>query len=188
LEQLRPLCGSVWDFWSSWDHCAALQETWCRILTVVVPRVPWACGMLSNMVVFVTVTRFATSWYGMYYLSLCILYIRSIWQQMVVEHHRRSTWGCPSRVLWDSPLGGHCGEMTELEWGEPPSNVPPPLSWLPHRIHEKKRLSLDVHRKVKWYDTTWPWGSRQSHGTTKSQKQWVGPNFGQDRECIFVVW
>jgi len=33
-------CRSVEDFESSWDLCAALQETWCRILTAGVLRVP----------------------------------------------------------------------------------------------------------------------------------------------------
>jgi len=74
LEQLRPLCRSVGDFESSWDLCTALQKTWCHILTAVVVRVPQKQGISSIIFIFVTGTRFATSYYGMYYLSmsLCI--------------------------------------------------------------------------------------------------------------------
>jgi len=52
-------CAGLWE--SSWDHCAALRETWCCILTAVVLKVPSAQGMSSILFVFYTVTRFAIS-------------------------------------------------------------------------------------------------------------------------------
>jgi len=86
LELLRPLHRSAGDFESSGDLCAGLQETsraaetsaqalretWCHILTAVDLRVPQPQGISFIIFVFVTVTRFATSYYGMYYLSLSI--------------------------------------------------------------------------------------------------------------------
>ena len=40
FRTLRDLTIRVVKFWSSWDRCAALRETWCRILKAVVHRVP----------------------------------------------------------------------------------------------------------------------------------------------------
>jgi len=40
FRTLRDLTIRIVKFWSSWDRCAALRETWCRILKAVVLRVP----------------------------------------------------------------------------------------------------------------------------------------------------
>jgi len=40
FRTLRELTIRIVKFWSSWDCCAALWETWCRILKAVVLRVP----------------------------------------------------------------------------------------------------------------------------------------------------
>jgi len=47
---------------------------------------------------------------------------------MVVVHNLRSTWTRPLGELRDTPLGGRCGEMMELEGSEPTFNTPPHLS------------------------------------------------------------
>jgi hypothetical protein len=63
-------------FWSCYKLTAGLceisraAETWCRIHTPVVLTVPLPQGISSIILVFVTVTRFTTSYHGMYYLSL----------------------------------------------------------------------------------------------------------------------
>jgi hypothetical protein len=59
---------------------------------------------------------------------------------LVVEHNRRSTWGCPLREPRDAPLGGRCGETTELEGREPTINIPPHLSRHPNGIREGERF------------------------------------------------
>jgi len=40
FTMLRDLTYRIVKFWSSWDHCTALRETSCRILTAVVLGVP----------------------------------------------------------------------------------------------------------------------------------------------------
>ena len=40
FRTLRDLTIKIVKFWSSCDRCAALRETWCRILIAVVHRVP----------------------------------------------------------------------------------------------------------------------------------------------------
>jgi len=40
FRTLQDLTIRIVNFWSSWDRCAALQETWCRILKAVVLMVP----------------------------------------------------------------------------------------------------------------------------------------------------
>jgi len=40
FRTLRDLTIRIVKFWSNWDCCAALRETWCRILKAVVLRVP----------------------------------------------------------------------------------------------------------------------------------------------------
>ena len=49
-------------------------------------------------------------------------------------------------------------------------------------------FKLEEHRKVRRYDTTWPWGSAYLRGSTKSRKEQVKPKVRKDRVCIFVVW
>jgi len=67
------------------------------------------------------------------------------------------------------------------------------------RLHRNCRCeNLSLHsfyikleerrKKVRRYDTTWPWGSTQLHGSTKSRKERVRPKVGKDRLCIFVEW
>jgi hypothetical protein len=73
---LRDLTIMIVKFWSYGDLCAGLQETWCCILTPVVLRVRLSQGISSIICVFVSVTTFASSQYGMYYLNLSI-YIHS---------------------------------------------------------------------------------------------------------------
>ena len=69
LQLLRPLPRCAGDFERSWDLWAALHNTWCRIVTAVVLEVRWPHGISSIIFIFVTVTRFAASYYGMSYLS-----------------------------------------------------------------------------------------------------------------------
>jgi len=40
FRTLRDFTIRIVKFWSSWDRCAALRETWCHILKAVVLRVP----------------------------------------------------------------------------------------------------------------------------------------------------
>jgi len=61
LELLRPQRRYMGDIESSWNLCAALQETWCHILTAVVHTVPQPQFIWSIIFIFVTVKRFATS-------------------------------------------------------------------------------------------------------------------------------
>jgi len=61
FKMLSELTCRTVKFLSSWDLCATLQETWCRILTEVVHMVPKPQAISSIIFVFVTVTRFATS-------------------------------------------------------------------------------------------------------------------------------
>jgi len=76
---------------------------------------------------------------------------------MVVEHNQRSTCGRPLREPKDAPLGGCCGETTELEGREPTINIPPHLSRHPNGVHEGQRSQLEEHRKgVRRYNTTRP--------------------------------
>jgi len=50
-------------------------------------------------------------------------------------------------------------------------------------------ITIEGRRKmVRRYDTTRPWGSMQLLGCTKSRKERVGPNVGNDWVCIFVIW
>jgi len=49
-------------------------------------------------------------------------------------------------------------------------------------------IKLEAGRKVRRYDTTQPWGSRQLRGSTKSRTERVRPNVGKDRVWIFIVW
>jgi hypothetical protein len=59
------------------------------------------------------------------------------------------------RELRDAPLGGCCGETTELEGREPTINAPPHLSRHPNGLREKERFWLEERRKrVRRYDTT----------------------------------
>jgi len=103
---------------SSRDCCAALCETWCRILTAVILTQPQ--GTLSLL----------QSQDSLHHNMGCIIYvsvyiyIRSIWLQMVVEHIWRSTWTRPLTELRNTPLGGYCGETTGRERREPTINNP----------------------------------------------------------------
>jgi hypothetical protein len=62
----------IFKFWSSGNLRAGLRETYCHNLTAVILRVPYPQGILCIRFVFVRFTRFTTSSYGMYYLSLSI--------------------------------------------------------------------------------------------------------------------
>ena len=116
------------------------------------------------------------------------IYIRSIWPQMVVEHHWRSTWRCPLRDSSDAPLGGCCGETTEQHGSVPTNNIPAHLSRHPNGIPVKEPFYLNECTKmVRRYDTTHAWGSTQLCESTKSRKEWVRPILEKDRVCIFVV-
>jgi len=76
---------------------------------------------------------------------------------MVVKQNQRSTWRGPLREPRDPPLGGRCGETTELEGREPTINIPPHLLRHPNKIHEGERFKLeDLRKKVRRYDTTRP--------------------------------
>ena len=98
--------------------------------------------------------RYIIIWHPLF--KSLYIYILSIWPQMVVRHNRRSTWTRPLRELGDALLGGHCGEMTELEGREPTINTPPHLSQHPNKIHEKERFWFEEHRnQMRTYDTTW---------------------------------
>ena len=86
IQDATRLTIRIFKFWSCWDlytglqetlrasetSVQALQETWCHILTAVVLRVAQPQGISSIVFDFVTVTRFATSYHGMYCLSLSI--------------------------------------------------------------------------------------------------------------------
>jgi len=86
LRMLRDSTFMIVNFWSCGDLCTSLQEipragetsaqalrgTWYNILTAVDLRVPQLQGISFIIFVFVTVTKFATSYHGMYYLSLHI--------------------------------------------------------------------------------------------------------------------
>jgi len=51
--------------------------------------------------------------------------------------------------------------------------------------HDPESTWLEEHRmRVKRYDTTWPLGFRQLRGSTKSWKERVRSNDGNDRVCI----
>jgi len=107
---------------------------------------------------------------------------------MVVEDNRRSTWRHPFREHRDAPLGGHCGETTELEGRGPIIDIPAHLSGHPNGIGEGEQIYLEARRKkVGTYDNTWPWGFTQLHGSTKSRNVRGRPIVGKDKVCIFIV-
>jgi len=107
--------------------------------------------------------------------------MRSIWPQIVVEHNQRSTWTHPLREHTDTPLGGRCSEMMELEGRAPTINTPQHLVWHWNRIHEKERFWFEEHRnRVRRYDTTWRWGSTQLGGSTTSRTERVRPKVGKE--------
>jgi len=56
-------------FKSSLYLCSALCETWFHDITVLVFRVPWPQGVSSIIFIVVTVARFTTSYYGIFYPS-----------------------------------------------------------------------------------------------------------------------
>jgi len=107
---------------------------------------------------------------------------------MVVEHNQRRTWRYPLREPRDAPLGGHCGEMTQIEGRVPTINIPAHLSLHPNGFREiLPFLLIERRKKVRRYDTTQPWGSMQSRGSTKSRKEQVKPIVGKDRVYIFFI-
>jgi len=77
FRTLRDLTIKIVKFSCSWDRGAALRETWCHIFKAVVLRVPKSQGISYIIFIFVTVTRFATLYYGMHYLSISI-YIHTV--------------------------------------------------------------------------------------------------------------
>jgi len=77
-----------------------------------------------------------------------------------------------------------CGETAELEGREPIINTPPHLPRHPKRIREKEQLWLQERRKrVRRYDTTWPWGSKQLPGSTESQTEQLRAKARSNRVC-----
>jgi hypothetical protein len=65
FRMLQDFTIRIVKFCSCLDLCIGPWETWCRILTPVVLRVPSPEGISSNILVLVIVTRFATSYrYG----------------------------------------------------------------------------------------------------------------------------
>jgi len=61
LKKLRLLGRSAADFESSWDLGATQQETWCRIVTAVLLKVPSAQSISSIIFVFVKLAQFGKS-------------------------------------------------------------------------------------------------------------------------------
>ena len=182
LELLRPLRRSVGDFERSWDHCAALQGTWRRIVTAVVVTLQQCISSLLQ------------SQDCLYHNMACIIqiflyiYIRSIWPPMVVEHDWRSTWTCPFRGPRDAPLGGRCGETKELEGRVPTINTLPHSRDIQTRIHAKVRLGLQEHRnQVRRHDTSRLWESTELRGWTKSWTERVTPKLWKI-EFVFSLY
>ena len=64
-----------------------------------------------------------------------------------VEHNQRSTSIRPVRDPRDSPLGGRCGDTTELDGSEGTIDIPPQLSCLPNKIYAKELFQLEEPRK-----------------------------------------
>jgi len=105
---------------------------------------------------------------------------------MVVKHNRRSTWRNKLRKPRDTPLGGRCGEITEIEGREPTIRIWPHLSRHHNSIRKNERQYLEARRKkVRRYVTTWPWESTQLRGPTKSRKERVRPKVG-NVECVLL--
>jgi len=92
----------------------------------------------------------------------------------------------------EGSTGGRCGETVELDGRRPIINTQPHLWRHSKGIHEKQQLSLKERRKtVRRYDTTWPWGSTQLCGSTKSQKERVKAKHGKIEcviRCIMIRW
>jgi len=66
-------CAGLWQCSRAAETSAqALQETWCHTLTPLVLSISQPPGISFFIFVFVSVTRFATTQYGMYYISLAI--------------------------------------------------------------------------------------------------------------------
>jgi len=100
--------------------------------------------------------------------------IWSIWPQMVVEHHRRSTCTRPLRELGYAPHGDHCQETMELEGREPTINTPPHHSRHPNKIHETGRFWFEECRNlVSRYGTCQLWWSTRLRGAMKSRTERV---------------
>ena len=104
--------------------------------------------------IFVTVTRFATSQYGMYYLTLSgyrhRFNLAADGTRALPEEHR------DRQIRRDAPLGGCCGETMELEGRQPTINTPPPLSRDQDGIHEIERFCFEKRmNRVRRFDTTW---------------------------------
>jgi len=97
-EQLRPLRSSGGDFESSWNLCSTLRVTWCHILAALVLRVPYPQGIWLIIFIFVTVLRFTTLSYGMYYPSLTI-YTNG---QPGCRHSSNIIGGAPGDADWEN--------------------------------------------------------------------------------------
>jgi len=77
-------------------------KTWWHVLTALVFRGLEAQGILSLIVIFVQVTRFAAVYHGIYHPSKShgmYIFIPTIRLQMVLESNWRSTWRCRLREL-----------------------------------------------------------------------------------------
>jgi len=83
---------------------------------------------------------------------------------MLVEHNRRSTWRCPSRDRRDSPLGGHCGETTELEGREPKEDSEKIWYYPAVRIH----AIVWIQMAWNWHDVSLPRGLPNMYSSSLS--------------------
>jgi len=76
------------------------------------------------------------------------------------------------------------GETAVLEGRELIINTPPQLSRHPKGICENEQFWLEERRKrVRRYNTTWPWESTRLRGSMKSRKEQVKAKSGKDRLC-----
>jgi len=74
-----------------------------------------------------------------------------------VEHTRSRTWRRPLSEPRDAPLGGSCGDTTELDSRDHVIDIPPRVSLHPTTIHDKEPFQSEERRQqVRRYDTTRP--------------------------------
>jgi hypothetical protein len=206
FRMLQDVTYRIVKFWSFWDLCADLRET-SRAAGTTTPlrgRLQEHCKRLGArfslqqflhnlkachliIFLFVTVTRFATSKYGIQYLSLCTNGQSSHrwWSSMI-----GGAAGHAHRVnLEIYHFGGRCSEMMEQEGREPPTNTTPHHSWYSNEICETERFSLKERRhRLRRCDTTRHWRSTQLCGSMKSlgQTEW-DQKLGKI-ECVFSLY
>jgi len=192
FRTLRHFTDRIFNFWSSWNLCAGLQETsksaetamkLCRGLGAIFSQ-QWILGFHNQKAFGTSNSALSQSQDSLHHTMGCIILVsRYISNSQSAHRWYLSTWSHPLRELRDPPLAGRCGKMMELVDREPTMNTPMHLSQHLNGIPENEQFWLEqVRKRVRKYGTTWPWGSTQLRESPE-WKDRVRPNVGKDRVC-----